>query len=129
MVRLAFEKKDETPLNHVELRQWINVLLGATTRSSPYSFSILAIFTAWPIVRGKVSRRGASNRLSVGVDRRAPRGKLVSFDQVHSGIPQPKRGAHSPPIVVENACGESFTYQINGSEAEYLGAGDLHDLQ
>jgi hypothetical protein len=30
-------------------------------------------------------------------------------------------------VVFENACGQNFTYQINGPETVYLGRGDLHD--
>jgi hypothetical protein len=29
--------------------------------------------------------------------------------------------------VVENTCGDEFSFQINGEEASYLGPGDLHD--
>jgi hypothetical protein len=32
-------------------------------------------------------------------------------------------------VVVENECGQSFTYRIDGSEATYLGAGDVHELE
>jgi hypothetical protein len=30
-------------------------------------------------------------------------------------------------VVFENACGQNFTYQINGPETVYLGRGNLHD--
>jgi hypothetical protein len=30
-------------------------------------------------------------------------------------------------VVFENACNQTFTYEINGPEAHYLGPGDLHD--
>jgi class 3 adenylate cyclase len=32
-------------------------------------------------------------------------------------------------VVFENTCDQSFTYQINGPEVEYLGPGDLHDTK
>jgi class 3 adenylate cyclase len=32
-------------------------------------------------------------------------------------------------VVFENTCNQSFTYQINGPEVEYLGPGDLHDTK
>jgi class 3 adenylate cyclase len=35
--------------------------------------------------------------------------------------------AHGLIVVVENACDDSFTYQISGSQAVFLGNGDLHD--
>jgi hypothetical protein len=30
-------------------------------------------------------------------------------------------------VVIENACNQTFTYEINGPEVHYLGPGDLHD--
>jgi hypothetical protein len=30
-------------------------------------------------------------------------------------------------VVFENACNQTFTYEINGPEVHYLGPGDLHD--
>lgn len=30
-------------------------------------------------------------------------------------------------VVFENACNQTFTYQINGHEAEWMGTGDLHE--
>jgi hypothetical protein len=32
-------------------------------------------------------------------------------------------------VVVENACSQSITYQVNGPDVKYLGPGDLHDPQ
>jgi hypothetical protein len=32
-------------------------------------------------------------------------------------------------VVFENACGQTFTYQVNGPEAVYLGRGDLHESE
>jgi hypothetical protein len=32
-------------------------------------------------------------------------------------------------VVIENRCGQSFTYQVNGPETLYLGQGDLHEIK
>jgi hypothetical protein len=31
-------------------------------------------------------------------------------------------------VVINNACGQTFTYELNGGQAVYLGDGDLHDV-
>jgi hypothetical protein len=31
--------------------------------------------------------------------------------------------------VIRNTCNQSFTYEINGPEATYLGEGDLHETK
>lgn len=38
---------------------------------------------------------------------------------------------NSPPLiaVVENNCGQIYTYQVEGPHATYLGAGDIHDSE
>ena len=38
-------------------------------------------------------------------------------------------GENGLVVVFANACNQSFTYQINGHEAQWLGTGDLHDHQ
>ena len=34
---------------------------------------------------------------------------------------------HGLVMVFSNACNQTFTYQVDGKEAVYIGAGDLHD--
>jgi hypothetical protein len=36
-------------------------------------------------------------------------------------------GSDGTVVVFENTCGQTFTYQINGPDVVYKGAGDLHD--
>eukprot|EP00934_Nitzschia_sp_Nitz4_P002155 Nitzschia sp. Nitz4//scaffold6_size259037//151917//155608//NITZ4_001087-RA/size259037-processed-gene-0.270-mRNA-1//-1//CDS//3329556932//2155//frame0 len=36
-------------------------------------------------------------------------------------------GSNGIIVVFENACGEAFTYELNGPETRYLGEGDLHE--
>lgn len=38
-------------------------------------------------------------------------------------------GERGMVVVFSNTCNQSFTYQINGHEAEYIGIGDQHDPQ
>ena len=32
-------------------------------------------------------------------------------------------------VVFQNSCNQSFTYEVNGHDAQYIGPGDLHDLK
>jgi hypothetical protein len=36
-------------------------------------------------------------------------------------------GSYGIVAVIENTCGQSFTYQINGPDVVYMGPGDFHD--
>jgi hypothetical protein len=38
-------------------------------------------------------------------------------------------GADGIVCVIENSCGDAFTYVINGPEADFLGNGDLHESE
>jgi hypothetical protein len=52
---------------------------------------------------------------------------VVSWDIYLSNILH--EGNDGVVVVLHNACGEHFTYRIDGPEAIFLGQGDLHDLQ
>ena len=41
-------------------------------------------------------------------------------------LPENARGV---TVVLENTCGQAFTYRIDGKDATYIGPGDLHDLK
>ena len=39
------------------------------------------------------------------------------------------KGVNGIYCVLQNSAGQAFTYQIDGSDAEYLGPGDLHEIE
>jgi hypothetical protein len=49
----------------------------------------------------------------------------IYFEQFFTGVLAPN--SNGIICVVENACGDEFSFQINGEEASYLGPGDFHD--
>jgi hypothetical protein len=50
---------------------------------------------------------------------------VVPWDAFFSNILHDE--AHDTVVVVHNSCGDNFTYQINGPQAIFLGAKDMHE--
>jgi CHASE domain len=74
-----------------------------------------------PIYRSlKPDRRGKGEMVGLML-------AVVSWDKYLSNILH--EGNDGVVVVLDNTCGEHFTYRIDGPNAIFLGSGDLHDAQ
>jgi hypothetical protein len=54
---------------------------------------------------------------------------LVYWRDYFQGILPPAPGAQGIVVILENDCGQQYTYQVDGSSAQFVGFGDLHDTE
>lgn len=114
LINSTYAENEEEEILQGIFRDWIEDALGEGA-SVEGSMAILY----FPIF----DRFDLSTRKVVGVISAA-----FYFEQFFAGVlPADIDSKESVVCVVENACGDSFSYKISGSETTFLGEGDLHD--